>query len=383
MKEITLLCGNFALVDDEDYSRVSVHKWRIKKYRNYLYVVMCQTRPTTLLRFISEQSDPDIRVIPKDGNHLNCTRSNIQETHFKELKYSIDKKPCFVVGCPEYNNGPRQCNHKYSDQPDYKMRQAKIAAVAAKKPKRKQQKRKAQAKYHVSDKAALAQLRRWSKHYNKPVLITDTEYITLRKQPCHKCGKPSNPIGLHFMLKDPNGDMSLDNILPSCGRCRLINPKEKFDYVKFSKSAMRHYWRRTPMVALAIQKSRVGAGLFKCAKCKNIFKKGEIDVDHVTPIADLGNENLDIFARHLFCDDELLQILCKECHTDKTVFENNQRHLNKELKLLDNLENCQDLILIKKKLKKYTARCLAQLHYPDYFVKRVIDLQRRSSTCES
>jgi 5-methylcytosine-specific restriction endonuclease McrA len=63
---------------------------------------------------------------------------------------------------------------------------------------------------------------------------------------------------------------------------------------------------------------------FKCAHCEALFKRDEVDADHINPIVDPvdGMVSWDEYINGLFCDSSGFQILCKPCHKIKTDAEN-------------------------------------------------------------
>jgi len=77
MKEIILSQGKVALVDDEDFDRVSVHKWFVNRIGNTNYVSrnLSRGKTQTLHRFLC----PGIRLVDhKDGNGLNNQKFNLR-----------------------------------------------------------------------------------------------------------------------------------------------------------------------------------------------------------------------------------------------------------------------------------------------------------------
>lgn len=70
-----------------------------------------------------------------------------------------------------------------------------------------------------------------------------------------------------------------------------------------------------------------------CEICKNLFKRKEMQVDHILSVIPLhtDEENCDLYdyIERLYCNEKALQHLCKECHQDKTQFENHLRKLYK------------------------------------------------------
>tara|TARA_R110002012_G_scaffold23959_2_gene80821 strand:+ start:1164 stop:1487 length:324 start_codon:yes stop_codon:yes gene_type:complete len=79
----------------------------------------------------------------------------------------------------------------------------------------------------------------------------------------------------------------------------------------------------------AKKKANVSRGLYLCAECKQHVptsirvggvRKNNIFVDHIKPIVDplVGFVSWDEFVDRLFCEEDNLQVLCKECHDVKT-----------------------------------------------------------------
>ena len=52
----------------------------------------------------------------------------------------------------------------------------------------------------------------------------------------------------------------------------------------------------------------------------NVKKKSNIFVDHIEPIVDpeVGFTNFHDFVHRLYCEKDNLQVLCRQCHDDKT-----------------------------------------------------------------
>jgi len=59
--------------------------------------------------------------------------------------------------------------------------------------------------------------------------------------------------------------------------------------------------------------------VYKCNGCKGLFKSTEVQVDHIKPAGTLKDySDLPAFVQNLFCEEDNLQVLCKECHDTKT-----------------------------------------------------------------
>ena len=101
------------------------------------------------------------------------------------------------------------------------------------------------------------------------------------------------------------------------------------------KASMR--WGPTNRVKAA---ARVERGFYKCAQCSAIvpataittLKNGKVKrvknvaVDHISPVVPLtGFDSWDGVITRLFCDEEGLQLLCRECHELKCQEETSER----------------------------------------------------------
>lgn len=65
---------------------------------------------------------------------------------------------------------------------------------------------------------------------------------------------------------------------------------------------------------------------YKCSSCNKYHKGKDISVDHITPAGSLNNfEDLPGFVERLFCGEDGLQVLCKNCHDKKTLEERQQK----------------------------------------------------------
>ncbi len=213
-----------------------------------------------------------------------------------------------------------------------KQRRSSKAKIKDKTPIRRLQKNIAQMKYAVSDKAILSAFHRWVKKRKNKLEITDEELLIFRNRPCHSCGKTIEGAGNSFLLIKPRGSISIPNMIPTCGICKLIKPKEAFDPITFAKALLRRFWKKTPMASITKQRARKGRGQYECFKCKNLFSEKFTQMDHIDPVVSVeeGFKDLDTFAKRLFCSDTNLQILCLSCHSQKTALENEQRQKAKK-----------------------------------------------------
>lgn len=63
---------------------------------------------------------------------------------------------------------------------------------------------------------------------------------------------------------------------------------------------------------------------YKCNFCKKHFPDKEVQVDHIIPCGRLNDfDDLPNFVRILFSEKDNFQVLCKNCHLQKTEKEKN------------------------------------------------------------
>lgn len=87
MREIPLTQGKIAVVDDEDYAALSMHKWSVLKVHQAnraLYYAKCQVSEgsvhRTILMHRQVMGDPgDVLIDHRDGDGLNNKRTNLRE----------------------------------------------------------------------------------------------------------------------------------------------------------------------------------------------------------------------------------------------------------------------------------------------------------------
>lgn len=78
---IRLTRGKFALIDEEDYERVSQYKWHINSTGDLMYAVACikidgKIKNIKLHRFV--MNFPDFDLDHKDNDGLNCMKLNLR-----------------------------------------------------------------------------------------------------------------------------------------------------------------------------------------------------------------------------------------------------------------------------------------------------------------
>ncbi len=85
MKTIPVSQGRIAVVDDEDFDRVSQNSWSLKKsphdkteYASRSIKINGKWTQISLHRFVFN-ARPGVRIDHKDGNGLNCQKFNLRE----------------------------------------------------------------------------------------------------------------------------------------------------------------------------------------------------------------------------------------------------------------------------------------------------------------
>ena len=128
-------------------------------------------------------------------------------------------------------------------------------------------------------------------------------------------------------------------------------PSEKVEgwtearYWSFIRSALRSAWRRYPVKWEVLKEaSRSVTGQrhkteYQCNECKQWFKGAEVQVDHVTPAGQLTDyKHLPSFVEGLYCGKENLQVLCSECHGEKSKKERSDGAYKRKENLLQHDE---------------------------------------------
>jgi hypothetical protein len=66
---------------------------------------------------------------------------------------------------------------------------------------------------------------------------------------------------------------------------------------------------------------------FQCAGCGGWFPRSVCSADHIEPVVspEEGFQGWDVYIKRLFCEVIGFQILCKDCHDEKTAEERERR----------------------------------------------------------
>lgn len=70
---------------------------------------------------------------------------------------------------------------------------------------------------------------------------------------------------------------------------------------------------------------------YRCAMCQQEYTSTNVEVDHIKPVIDpsVGFTTWDSFINNLFCDNDNLQVLCVDCHKEKTKLEKEHKNENR------------------------------------------------------
>lgn len=72
-----------------------------------------------------------------------------------------------------------------------------------------------------------------------------------------------------------------------------------------------------------------GGAQWRCVKCKKYVGAKQIEKDHIEPIIPLDRKATDMtwdeLIERLYCAEENIQLLCKDCHKKKTSAERVKR----------------------------------------------------------
>lgn len=92
MKKIPLSQGKCALVDDEDFERISTYRWNLLRCRNIMYAQCHLTDRTVLMHRLVMNAPKGMNVDHRDQDGLNNQKSNLRVcTHTQNLQHMAKK----------------------------------------------------------------------------------------------------------------------------------------------------------------------------------------------------------------------------------------------------------------------------------------------------
>lgn len=91
-------------------------------------------------------------------------------------------------------------------------------------------------------------------------------------------------------------------------------------YFKYVISALRRIWRWSPDRKKALKNAEVRKDTYRCNACRRLFDRKKVAVDHKRPVVNprYGFKDWNTYITRLYVMGPLLQVLCKQCHQEKT-----------------------------------------------------------------
>lgn len=107
----------------------------------------------------------------------------------------------------------------------------------------------------------------------------------------------------------------------------LKKPRKPINRNTWVKTKLRSASLLWPARAEAIKAARAERGKYKCAECRELFIRSQIQLDHINPVVDpkTGWTTFDDFINRLFCDAEGFRVLCRQCHDSITMVQDSMR----------------------------------------------------------
>lgn len=111
-------------------------------------------------------------------------------------------------------------------------------------------------------------------------------------------------------------------------RTRVGNTWTEARYFQFIRGALRQAFTRYPVKYQAkdaakrelLEKKGRQKYEYQCARCLRWWPDKHIEVDHIVPAGSLKcYDDLPGFVERMFCEVDNLQMLCNECHLEKTA----------------------------------------------------------------
>jgi 5-methylcytosine-specific restriction endonuclease McrA len=121
-------------------------------------------------------------------------------------------------------------------------------------------------------------------------------------------------------------------------KTRASESMTEAQFISFVKGHLRKASRWWKPISETVKEARVERGYYLCNSCKQRVPAStviegkrvkNVFCDHVNPVVDpiTGFSGWDNFVNNLFCERDNLQLLCKNCHDEKSKLE---RQLKKD-----------------------------------------------------
>ena len=117
---------------------------------------------------------------------------------------------------------------------------------------------------------------------------------------------------------------------PKVERTRNAGTMTESAFWSFIRSALRQksrWWKPITQCKIKARRPYKGPNKrqkfeYQCRYCEQWFPEKRVNVDHITPAGQLRTANdLPGFVERLFCEIDGLQVLCSNCHDEKTKLE--------------------------------------------------------------
>jgi 5-methylcytosine-specific restriction endonuclease McrA len=107
-------------------------------------------------------------------------------------------------------------------------------------------------------------------------------------------------------------------------------------FISFIKSALRSKSRFWKPLSDVLKKAHVSRGVYLCNVCQqkvpvshvvNGKRRKFVQVDHIKPVVspETGFVDWNQFIENLFCEEDNLQVICSNCHDEKSKQERASR----------------------------------------------------------
>ena len=113
-----------------------------------------------------------------------------------------------------------------------------------------------------------------------------------------------------------------------------MKSKKPFDIKRFLIPILRRKSVYSPERNRCLQLARRERGFYECKSCNKLFGRKEVHVDHIQSVVSVRDAWIDwnTYIARLFVSAEEMQVLCVNCHSSKTLLENELRSINKKAK---------------------------------------------------
>ena len=99
----------------------------------------------------------------------------------------------------------------------------------------------------------------------------------------------------------------------------------------FVIATLRRATYRWPYKNAVKSKNRIERGLYKCDSCLKAYGPKEVHVDHIDPVVNVtGFTTWDDYINKLFVRTDKMQVLCIQCHENKSAVERELKKIKKK-----------------------------------------------------